>query len=337
MAVVASFGDTRKSGASGIPIQGNSGSIQGSSPSLQGSSPALQGSPNTIQNTANPMNYLNGVAAVNPVVAQQQIAAQAAARAQAALDAQANPLLASLSSLDTILGNRLGNARSTYDRYINQYNEQDNLDRQAYDGQVQSNNENLASNRQAGLLNAARGGMGLRSVLSSLGALAGSGSDLVSRLIGQAANQDIGQADSAYKTNTTNLNTSWSQAEQQQRQRRADADANLRNDEQNARADVLNSRKSIFEQLANVYGSGSAKGQEFSNKAVALAPEIAGTTRASVAPYAASSSLFSPGALQEYLAGTKNLNVNTSGGKQPVINSPAFATQRKDDRLAGVA
>lgn len=269
---------------------------------------------------------------------QYNAAAVAAAQQRAQMDLAANPLLASLGSLDQILGNRLGNAQSTYDRFINQYNEQDALDRQAYDGQVQSNNENLASDRQAGLLNAARGGVGLRSVLSSMGALAGSGSDLISRLIGQAANSDIGQADKTFKTNSSNLNTSWGQAEQQQRQRRSDAGANLQNDQQNARADVLNSRKSIFEQLANVYGTADAKGTQYASQAAALAPQIANTTRASVAPYQAASSLFSPGALQQYLAGTKDLNVNTSGSTQTPINSPTFAaTQRKDDRLSGVA
>lgn len=252
--------------------------------------------------------------------------------------AQVNPLLASLSSLDTILSNRLSNARDTYNRYINQYNDQDALDRQAYDTNVQQNNENLAGDRQAALLNAARGGQGLRSVLSSLGALAGSGVNLIERLVGRAANQDVGQADSTYKTNATNLNTAWGQTEQQQRQRRADADANLFNDEQNARADVLNSRKGILEQLANLYGSGSAKGNQYAGEATSLAPQIAATTKASTAPYAASSSLFSPQSLQTYLAGTKDLNVNTSGSRQPVINSPAFSTtQRRDDRLNGVA
>lgn len=263
---------------------------------------------------------------------------QAAAAAPAGpTAAQLDPLLASLGSLDTILNNRLGNAQSTYDRYINQYNQQDALDRQAFDTQTQTNNEGLASNRQAGLLNAARAGTGLRSVLSGLGGLAGSGSDLINRLVGQAANQDIGQADSAFKTNVTNLNTSWGQAEQQQRQRRADAQANLSNDQQNARADVLNSRKGIYEQLANAYGSTNAKGGEYASKAASLAPQIANTTRASVAPYAAASSSFSPAALTEYLAGTKDLSVNTSGSKQGVINSPLFSTNKDKDRLAGVA
>lgn len=59
MAVVATFDNTKKSGVSGIPIQGSTGSLQGSAPKIQGSAPKLQGSSPALQSTANPMNYLN--------------------------------------------------------------------------------------------------------------------------------------------------------------------------------------------------------------------------------------------------------------------------------------
>ena len=48
------------------------------------------------------------------------------------------------------------------------------------------------------------------------------------------------------------------------------------------------------------------------------------------------SSLFSPGATQSYLAGTKNLNVSTNGN-EPAINSPGYNPTTKKDTLSGVA
>lgn len=252
--------------------------------------------------------------------------------------AQTDPLLASLSSLDQILANRNAQSQAEYDRAITGYNEQDALDRQAYDQNVQQNEQTLTANNQRALLNAANSGSGLRGVLSSLGGLAGSGVDVVKRLVGLAANQDTGAARETFDTNATNLTQAWSGAEKQQRQRRQDADATLFNNKQNNESSVLSSRQSIFQQLANLYGDTAPQGREYASKASALAAPIAATSRAAVAPYAAASSSFSPAALQQYLAGTQNLEASAAGSASTVPqNSPLFTSQKKKDQLAGVA
>lgn len=254
--------------------------------------------------------------------------------------AQLNPLLASLSSLDTILANKNSQSRGEYNRAIKGYNEQDAIDRRNYDENTVQNEQALTAGNQAALLNAANASSGLRGVLSGLGALAGSGVDVVQRLVGLAANKDTGDVRQNFETNATNLNNAWSQAEQEQRQRRQDARATLDNSLQNNKANVLTSRQGIYEQLANLYGPDLAQGGEYASKAAALAAPIANTTRATVAPYAKASSSFSPGALKSYLAGTQNLEVDTSGGggkSATPINSPLFSNDRRKDQLAGVA
>lgn len=252
--------------------------------------------------------------------------------------AQLNPLFSSLDSLDTILGNKNAQSQAEYDRAIAGYNDADNLDRQAYDKNVRENETAYTSGNQAGLLNAANGAKGLRGVLASLGALSGSGMDVINRLVGLAANQDTGAVLKNFEANAGNLNQSWQATERQHRQRRDDALATLENNKQNNKASVLNSRKGIYEQLSNLYGDGTAQGNDYAAKASALAPEIAATTRASVAPYAAASAAYSPQALQQYLAGTQNLNVDTKGAQQAPINSPLFAAnEKKKDSLVGVA
>jgi hypothetical protein len=108
---------------------------------------------------------------------------------------------------------------------------------------------------------------------------------------------------------------------------------------QNNEAGVLGSRQSIYQQLANMYGADDSTGMDYASKASALAAPIAATTRASVAPYQAASSSFSPEAMKSYLAGTQNLEVNTAGGGgqgSVPVNSPLFAGKKKDS-LAGVA
>lgn len=251
--------------------------------------------------------------------------------------ASVNPLLASLAQLDPILQNKLSGAEQTYNRYIGQYDTQDALDKAAYEANQQKIAENLAGQRQTGLLNAVRGGEGLRAVLSSLGALAGSGENVVRRLVGLAANSDLGAADKTFATNTENLTQSWQNAEQAQRQRRIDAEAQRQADIQNAQADVLGSRQKILESLANLYGADTSRGQQYASQATSLAPQIAATTAPSVGRYAAPSSLFSPAAIQNYLAGTKNLSVSTDGASNTPINSPLYSSEKRKDNLPTVA
>ena len=250
--------------------------------------------------------------------------------------AQTDPLLASLKSLDTIRGNKNQQTQNEYNTAINGYNSQDALDKANYDKNVFANENTFTGNNQASLLNAANAYTGLRGVLSSLGGLSGSGVDTIKRLVGLAANSDTGAARKTFDANAGALNDTWGQAERQQRQRRADASATRDNNLQNNEANVLTSRQHIYEQLANLYGAGNSQGNDYASQASALAAPIAATTKATVAPYEAASSLFSPGALQNYLAGTQNLNVNTSDSSAP-INSPAYVDMKKKDKLSGVA
>lgn len=274
-----------------------------------------------------------------------QIVAQQAAAAKAKADAAANPVLASLATLDQILANKNNQSHDSYNKAIASYDSQDALDKQAHEDQVNQNDSSLASNNMAALLNAAHGGEGLKAVLASLGGLAGSGENIVHKLVGLAANSDAGAARSTFDTNATNLNHAWQQTDQQEHQRRADADAEVHNEEQNNQADVLNSRKSMYDQLANIYGTDNADGLNYAGKSAALAPQIAATTKAQVSGYQAPSALYSKASLADYLAGTKNLNVSTSGGdnsssnaaSNTPINSPLFSSPKKQDQLAGVA
>lgn len=284
-----------------------------------------------------------GVAAINDIYAAKYAASQGTGisgggGAVGPSKAQTAPLLASLDSLDTILTNKNQQTDDEFGKAIAGYDSQDALDKQNYDKNVFTNENTLTGNNQAALLNAANGATGLRGVLSSLGGLAGSGVDVIKRLVGLAANSDTGAARQTFDTNAGNLTSAWSQAEQQQRQRREEAKATHENNRQNNEANVLTSRQSIYQQLANLFGAGNTEGDTYASKATSLAAPIAASTRATVAPYAKASSSFSPGALQDYLAGTQNLSVNTSGDTgSTAINSPAFVNGKKKDTLSGVA
>lgn len=252
--------------------------------------------------------------------------------------AQTDPLLASLGQLDTILGNKNTQSTQEHDRAVAGYDAQDALDHAAIDQNTHQNEQALTSGNQAALLNAANGSSGLRGVLSSLGALGGSGLEVIKHLVGLAANSDTGSARQTFNTNATSIGQSAAQTSQLEKQRRDDAEATLQNNIQNNQSNVLTSKQSIYQQLANLFGAGTSQGNDYASQATALAAPIAATTRASVAPYAAASSLFSPAALQTYLAGTQNLNASATGpASDTPINSPLYAPTTKKEQVAGVA
>lgn len=248
---------------------------------------------------------------------------------------------AALASLDGILANKNTQSQQEHDTAINGYNAQDAIDQGQQADAVAKNESTYTGNNQSALLNAANASTGLRGVLASLGALGGSGMDIVRHLVGLASNSDTGAAQKNFDTNATALNNAGQTMDQVEKQRRLNADSTLQNNLQDNSSNVLTSRQSILNQLATLFGAGTAQGNDYASQAATLTPQIAATTRASVAPYAAASSTYSPAALQSYLAGTQNLNVGTSADANtpaPLgpINAPG-ASQKTKDTLSGVA
>lgn len=322
-----------------IYTQGNNGQVQSLGKSLGTSSTgfdAANGSSTSYRQIADP----NAPAAA-PSRSNNAVLASTgnASATQTPSAAQTAPLLASLASLDAILGNKNAASTAEHDKAIAGYNAQDALDKQAIDQSRQQNEGNYTAGNQAALLNAANASTGLRGLLSSLGGLSGSGVNVVKKLVGLAANSDTGSARQTFDTNATNLSQSAAQTTQQEKQRRDDAEATLANNLQNNQANVLNSKQSIYQSLASLFGPNTAQGDSYGAQAGALAAPIAATTKATVAPYASASSLYSPAALATYLAGTQKLNASASGGASTAttpINAPGYPT-KKDSSLTGVA
>lgn len=256
------------------------------------------------------------------------LAAQAAA-----LAALVNPLLSAYGAAGTARTTGDSRARSDYRSTINQYDDQYAIDQGKYTGQVTQNEQNLTGNRQAALLQASQGAQGLRAVLAAMGALNGTGSVLAGRVVSQAANKDIGDAQNTFETNAGNLTGAWADTEANDKQRRTTAKNALDASLNANKTSYLNSRIEILGKLANAYGPGSAKGQEYANEAAQLYEQVAGIPQGQAVSYTPVSSLYSPQTLSKYLAGTNNLQVEaTSGNSQPSSPSViATVSKRKDE------
>lgn len=293
--------------------------------------------PRSTGPTLNPANWFAGEQPQGAVGGGGGGGGGGAAAAAGPTEAQLAPAMASLGSLDQVLANRNQASHDEYGRAVAGYKAQDALDSTNHDDSIAQNESSYTAGNQAGLLNAANAYGGLRGVLSSLGGLSGSGAGVIERLVGLAANADTGNARKNFETNATGISQNWATADQARKQRDADSVALRDNNLQNNQADVLNARQSIFKELANLFGAGTARGNEYSAKAAGLAGDIASTTRKSIAPYQAASSLYSPAALKQYLGGTQNLNVSTAGGPSgPAMNSPVFNSDKRKDQLNGV-
>ncbi|TXH12301.1 MAG: hypothetical protein E6R03_13095 [Hyphomicrobiaceae bacterium] len=250
--------------------------------------------------------------------------------------AQVNPLTSALSSTDTVRDNAKTTATSLYNKNVLAYDAEDANDLANYQKQVGQNEGNLAANRWAALLQAAQGGRGLRAVLGSLGALAGTGSTLADRAVTGAANKDIGEAGDTFETNADQLNTAWQETERQQRQRREDAVAARDNELKAADRDWASSKQGILTQLANLFGVGTSRGNTYASEAASLYPTIASNTQQSVAGYQAASPLYSQQALDTYKGGVSDLTVGArtggvaGGTPGPLVAAP---TRRRDEEV----
>lgn len=252
--------------------------------------------------------------------------------------AQLDPLLAALSSLDTTRDQGLAAAQSKFDRNRAAYDAENIQDRQNYEKQLAQNEGNLSANRHAALLQASQGGLGLRSVLASLGALSGTGGQLADQAIARAANKDIGAADDAFRTSADTLNTAWSDTERKQRQRDEDAKAAFENEQRSIQQNILQSRQGILTQLSNLFGADTEQGRNYASQAASLYPQIAQNSQRSVGSYQAASPLYSEQALDTYKGGVRDLTVGTraGGGNESVLNSPLFAlpgARRREEEL----
>lgn len=279
-----------------------------------------------------------GVSAINQIYLSQYQQAQrqaAAAQQQAALAARVNPLIAQYNSLSTARETGLKAAQTEFDNMMKGYADQFAIDKQRYDSQVTQNEQNLTKNRQAALLQASQGGQGLRAVLAAMGALNGTGSVLADRAIAQAANKDIGEAQNTFDTNASTLTDAWADTEAEKEKREAAARLALENARNNVERTYYSNKIDVLGRLASAYGN-NPQGLQYANQIGGLSDTLARIAPERAVSYADISSLYNPQNLANYLAGTKNLQVQAqSGNAQPNAPSSVVATptQRRRDEL----
>lgn len=225
-----------------------------------------------------------------------------------------------ISSLDTELGVGYKNIDDDFGSIIGRYDQERNRTRGEYEEEGVSNTNDLQRNKQNALVSGAQGLRGLRGVLASIGALSGDGSSLANRAVTAEANQDIGGATETAANNAVALDKAWGRFDEEDQDRRREAETNKVNNRTALEGEVAGKRQSFFQKIAELYGEAGNTGEatNWLNKAGDLNNEIA-TKRARVAtPFTAKTAAFTPGELENYLAGAGDMTVevapSTPGG-----------------------
>lgn len=243
--------------------------------------------------------------------------------------------LAGLGAVDTQLGTGLSAIDKALAKLLGNYDTETNTNEGIYKTQSETNQNNLQKNKQTALVNAAQGRQGLFGTLASLGALSGSGIDLANRAVQKGANDDLSGAADTFGENQTVLDTAIGQYRQDDKMRRENANTAAENARLNARSEAAKTRMTLFTNLANNYAEmgDAAEAKRYTDMAAALYPEMARTTIPN-ANISYTGAAFSPGALQNYIAGADSTAVSTTaptpGGSLPgLIATPSKRRQQQ--------
>lgn len=242
---------------------------------------------------------------------------------------------AAIDSLATEQNVGYGNIDDSHRSLIGKYDKERSQNKEDFDEQSFTNTTSLGKNKQNALLAAAQGRRGLRGTLASIGALSGSGGELADRAVTTEANQDLGEATDTYAGNARQLGKAWGRFEEEDKDRRSEADVAKVNQRTALEGAIASKRQNFFQKMAELFAEGGDAGSSASwlNNAGSLNQEIASKTRVGATPFTARVAAFTPGELENYLAGAGDLKVSMGEGA-PGMRTPnsIFASRKRRDR-----
>jgi hypothetical protein len=247
--------------------------------------------------------------------------------------------LASLGALGTVKNNRFAKENRKYSNLMGEYSDEKGRERIKFDDQTTDNEIALDKGRQASMLAAAQGGRGLRATLAAMGALGGTGVQLADRAITDSANADLGGARDNFDVNAKTLQTSWGDYEDLDRKRRRDAFDIRAENKQAIDAEIMTTRQKLLQDMASYWEQAGNDGRygNYMAQATRLTPQIAGKSSPTARKYTRQDGNFSPGDLNSYLAGNRDMTVGREAGNTagPALNNPLYAlSQKKEKELA---
>jgi hypothetical protein len=250
-----------------------------------------------------------------------------------------------IGSLDTEFGAGNANIDDSLRNVTGKYDAERGRNEGDYNENTVTNNQNLQKNKQNALLAAAQGRRGLRGTLSAIGALSGDGIAISDRVVTDAANDDVGEAADTATANQGTLDKAWKNFDEEDRQRRAEAETNARNSKTALEGSIASKRQTMLNQKADILAKGGrqADADAIRGQAGGLNQEIASKSRVAAAPIVERGAAFTPGELENYLAGAGDMTVDVAsggaGGGIPGVDaaSTILAGRKKKEAAQAVA
>ena len=314
----------------GSLLQGSAPVLQGSTVKVQGSSPALQQTitPQKLQPTVNPSTLpastVIKVPTATPTPQPTPVPTPVPAPVDPNASAPAAPVLpdrsnsirvneAALAGADAQRTSGLAAIQDTLGKLFGRYGEEASGNDANYNEQSDANKGNLLRNTQAAMVNAAEGRRGLFGILSSLGALSGSGVTLANRAVQNGANADISGANDTFGENQVTLDTGIRDFRTADERRRQDAEQAAEASRQNLENQVLTTKQKTYSSLADDYSQmgNAGRAKEYADMVAALFPDIARTSvPAAAINYAGAT--YAPGTLNKYVAGSNGTQIQAT-------------------------
>lgn len=245
---------------------------------------------------------------------------------------------------ESAVGNK--NIDDSYKSVIGKYDNENVQNEGDYNENVVTNNTNLDKNTQNAYVSAAQGRRGLRGTLAAIGALGGDGSVLADRAVTEEANRDVGGARDTATTNDAALTKAITKYRDDDKERRAEADTSRANSKTALEGSIASKKQTFLQKMADLYSAGGddASASNYLTQAGGLNNEIASKTAVAATPITARSAAFTPGTLENYLAGANDMTVRVADGGLGADGLPTIlaggdpnATKKKKDREDAVA
>lgn len=238
---------------------------------------------------------------------------------------------AAIDSLGTEQNTGYTNIDDSYLSVLGKYDRERVKAEGDYGEQTVTNTKNLTKNKQNALVAAAQGRRGLRGTLAALGALSGTGSELADRAVTQGANEDIGEAADAYAGNAQNLDKAIGNFRDEDKDRVSEAQTQRTNQRTALEGSVAAKRQQFYQKMAELFSEGGNTGEASTwlNRAGELNNEIASKTRVAATPFAERAAAFTPGDLEQYLAGAGDMTVSAETGAKSPVGTPSILAGRK--------
>lgn len=232
------------------------------------------------------------------------------------------------------------NIDDSFNSLLSRYNKESAQNEQDYTDQTESNTNSLTKNKQNALVAAAQGRRGLRGTLSAIGALSGDGSVLADRAVTSGANQDIGEAADTFAGNAQTLDKAVGRFREEDKDRRAEAETTRSNQRTSLEGSIAAKKQNFFQKMAELYGGAdrTAEANSFLGQAGNLNNEIAAKTRVGATAFTPRSAAFTPGDLENYLAGAGDMTVDVAAGgngaESPTSILAGRGRRKREEELA---